>query len=126
MGTGKGPCGHNSVPRSSQLHLYQDCSLVEKRVMSGMAAAPSAFNSSDSCDGLHLTLRVRVHVCMAQGSLRHMQSAAGKKPPPNWYQVGVGVTVQLVPRGPLLPPCMVGSLGKIRAVVTWKGELVGP
>lgn len=26
----KGPCGHNSAPRSSQLHLYQDCSLAEE------------------------------------------------------------------------------------------------
>lgn len=30
---------------------------------------------------------VRVHVCMAQGSLRHVQSAA-RKAPPNWYQMG--------------------------------------
>lgn len=45
-----------------------------------MAAAPSAFNSSNSRDGLHSTLHVRVHVWMAQGSLRHMQSAAGKSP----------------------------------------------
>lgn len=79
MGTGKGPCGHNSAPRSSQLQMHQDCSLAE-RVKSGMAAAPSALNSTNSCDGLHSILHVRVHVCMAQGSLRHMQSAAGKSP----------------------------------------------
>lgn len=55
--------------------------------MSGMAAAHSALNSTNSCDGLHSPLHVHVHVCMAQGSLRHMQSAA-EKAPPNWYQVG--------------------------------------
>lgn len=54
--------------------------------MSG-TAAPSAVNSTNSCDGHHETLHVRVHVCMAQGSLRRVQSAAGKAPP-NCYQVG--------------------------------------
>lgn len=91
--------------------------------MSGRAAALSAFNSSNSSDGLHSTLHVHVHVCSAQGSLRHMQSAAGGGgAPPTWYQVGVGVTVQLVPRGPPLPPSMVRSLGRIRGVVMWKEE----
>ena len=30
--------------------------------------------------------------------------------------------MQLVPRDPPLAPCMVGSSGKIRAVVVWKEE----
>ena len=30
VGTGKRLCGHKSAPRSSQLHLHQDCSLVEE------------------------------------------------------------------------------------------------
>lgn len=54
--------------------------------MSGMAAS-SALNSTNSCDSHHETLHVSVHVRMAQGSLRRVQSAAGKAPP-NCYQVG--------------------------------------
>lgn len=73
--------------QSAQLYLYTRTAAWLRTSHFWDGYCPPALNSRKSCDGHHSPLRVHVHVCMAQGSLRHMQSAAGKALP-NWYQVG--------------------------------------
>lgn len=122
VGTGKGPCGRNSAPRSSPLHLHQDCSLAEKEsCLEGLLPCLSAT--------VQTAVMASTQPCMCACTCARPRAASGtcsQQPrggaPPTWYQVGVGVTVQLVPRGPPLPPSVVRSSGKIKGVVTWKVE----
>lgn len=61
LGVGGGEQARSSVAtigtQELSLHLHQDCSLAEE-VLSGMATVPAAMNSTNSCDGTSLTLRV--------------------------------------------------------------------
>lgn len=91
------------------------------RVLSGMAAAPSALNSTNSCDGPHSPLAC-AHAYVHGPGQPQAHAVSSRESPAQLISGGVGVTVQLVPRDPPLAPCMVGSSGKIRAVVMWKEE----
>lgn len=97
-----------------------------RRVLSGMAAAPSALNNTNSCDGLHSPLAC-ARACVHGPGQPQARAVSSRESPTQLVSDGVGVTVQLVPRDPPLAPCMVGCSGKIRAVVVWKGKpRVGP
>ena len=86
-----------------------------------MAAAPSALNSTNSCDGLHSPLAC-ARACVHGPGQPQARAVSSQESPTQLVSDGVGVTVQLVPRDPPLAPCMVGCSGKIRAVVLWKEE----
>lgn len=75
--------------------------------MCGMATAPPACNSPNSCAAFHLALQVRVHVCRAQGSRRHMQAWQPGKFRPAGVRLGRGhraVSSQGPEAGPALVP----------------------
>lgn len=88
--------------------------------MSGMAAAPSAFNSS--------VVMASTQPCMCACMCAWPRAASGTcsqqpgKAPPNWYQVrGAGHRAVSTQR-PTPSSSVLGSSGKIRGVVMWKEE----